>query len=291
MNRFDANDHWDKTDDWTADGWDGTQFKEPAPPSYLCSKETDPQSPTDPERSGNVFSLGPDFASQTASILPLHYEPKYRYPLIVWLHSDGNNENQIKQIIPHISVRNYVAVGIRGTRSIDSRGHCYEWRKSPAAIQLAYENVLDAIDHHCDQFSIDASRVILAGYRAGGTMAMRIAFEAPSRFAGVISLGGGVPKGCRSLSKLDELRNRRLPMLWQWAIESESYINEQVERDMRTAMMIKAQLEIRQYASDDEMNTATLSDINDWVMAKVIPGQQNQTNEPYRTTPTQFSHN
>ncbi|WP_146601087.1 alpha/beta hydrolase [Novipirellula aureliae] len=285
MNRFDANDHWDKSDHWT-----NAQFKE-SPPSYLCSHENDSRTPTGGELPGESLSFGPDFASQTVSILPLHYEPNYRYPLIVWLHSDGNNENQIKQILPHISVRNFVAVGIRGTRSIDSCGHCYEWRKSPAAIQLAYENVLDAIDHHCEQFSIDATRVILAGYQGGGTMAMRIAFEAPNRFAGVVSLGGGVPKGCRSLSKLDELRNRRLPMLWQWAVESESYFREQVERDMRTAMMIKAQLEIRQYVSDDEMNTTTLSDINEWIMAKVIPGQQNQTNGAYRTTPTQFSHN
>ena len=46
---------------------------------------------------------------------PLHYEPNYSYPLIVWLHGPHNNELELKQIMPLVSMRNYVAAAPRGT--------------------------------------------------------------------------------------------------------------------------------------------------------------------------------
>src|SRR3990172_10351670 len=45
---------------------------------------------------------------------PLHYEPNYAYPLIIWLHGPGDDESQLRRIIPVISMRNYVAVAPRG---------------------------------------------------------------------------------------------------------------------------------------------------------------------------------
>ncbi|WP_419194636.1 alpha/beta hydrolase [Novipirellula herctigrandis] len=235
------------------------------------------------------FSQNP--SSRVAFFLPTHYEAKYEYPLLVWLHSDGFNENQIKQVLPHISLRNYVAVGTRASRAVDSSGHCYEWRKSPAAIASANENVLMAIDEAQSRFSINPSRVVLAGYQNGGTMAMRIALQSPNRFAGVVSLGGALPQGCHSLSNLDLLRERRLQMLWQWAHKNPAYSSNRLDHDMRTALMIRAKLEVRKYDDDDEMNTVALADMNQWIMNSVIPASQNQSNDAWSTSPTQFSHN
>ncbi|NND96431.1 MAG: hypothetical protein HKN47_03770 [Pirellulaceae bacterium] len=109
----------------------------------------------------------------------MHYESNYQYPLIVWLHSDGFNENQIDHVMPHVSTRNYLATGIRGTRAIDSVGHQFEWHNSAAAIDATHEKVLCAIDEVSDRYSIHTSRIVLAGYRSGGTMAMRIALRDP----------------------------------------------------------------------------------------------------------------
>ena len=35
---------------------------------------------------------------------PLHYEPNYAYPLIVWLHGPGGSERDLRQTMPMISV-------------------------------------------------------------------------------------------------------------------------------------------------------------------------------------------
>ena len=56
-----------------------------------------------------------DFAH--AWFLPLHYEHGYAYPLIVWLHGHGDDERQLRRIMPLLSMRNYLAVAPRDARS------------------------------------------------------------------------------------------------------------------------------------------------------------------------------
>ena len=222
---------------------------------------------------------------------PLHYETRYDYPLIVWLHSDGHNENQVTQVIPYISIRNYIAVGTRATRATDSAGHRYEWRRSVAAIAAAHEEVLSAIEDAQNRFSVHSKRVVLAGYKTGGTMALRIAQRDPSRFAGVISLGGPLPQGFRSLGNLDELRQRRLPMLWQYAMQCPSYSESSLQSDLRSVSITQAQLEVRKYTVDDEMDKAILSEMNDWIMSRVVANSTETAKDHWATTPTQFSSN
>src|SRR5713226_9848406 len=45
---------------------------------------------------------------------PTCYEPRYPYPLIVFLHGYGGNEEQILRLAPRVSRRNYVSIGLRG---------------------------------------------------------------------------------------------------------------------------------------------------------------------------------
>src|SRR6185503_16233240 len=45
---------------------------------------------------------------------PIHYEERYAYPLLVWLHGDAGSEQELRQIMPLVSMRNYVAIAPRG---------------------------------------------------------------------------------------------------------------------------------------------------------------------------------
>src|SRR3954449_13229207 len=51
-----------------------------------------------------------------ATFAPIHYEKRYAYPLLVWLHGDAGSERELRQVIPQVSMRNYVAVAPRGSR-------------------------------------------------------------------------------------------------------------------------------------------------------------------------------
>ena len=106
-----------------------------------------PQTECKPDRSGFEVDSGDEpsgdfvdgarrLASPQTFFVPVHYEANYRYPLIVWLHSNGYNENQIDHVMPHISTRNYMATGVRGTRAADAIGHRFDWHDSAAAIDV-----------------------------------------------------------------------------------------------------------------------------------------------------------
>ena len=77
---------------------------------------------------------------------PMHYEPNYAYPLLVWLHGPGDDERQLQRIMPLISMRNYAAVGPRGNAEAPDPCPGYDWNHSPAALTMAEQHEFDAIE-------------------------------------------------------------------------------------------------------------------------------------------------
>ena len=240
---------------------------------------------------GNIFGGFGVAPTPTTFFVPLHYEPKYRYPLIVWLHSDGFNENQVNQIMPHISGRNYLATGVRATRSMDAVGHQFQWHSGSTAIEQACFRVEQAIDEAQDRFSVHPDRIVLAGYESGATMALRIAMRIPNLVSAAISMGGRMPYGAGTHANLHELRARRLPMLWQCALEHADFSEKDLNSDLRSALMIRSRVEVRGYKDDDVMNTAALSDINHWIMNHVVNGAPFGQDNRWETSPVGFSDN
>ena len=228
-------------------------------------------------------------ASNRTFFVPLHYESAYKYPLVVWLHSNGYNENQIERVMPHISLRNYVGVGIRGTKAADSIGHRFDWHCSPAGIAATHDSVMDAVEEACERFTIHPTRIVLAGYGDGGTMALRIAMRQPDRFAGAISLGGRMPQG--AIRNLDQLRRRRLPMLWQWGMGNPRYGEENLRSDFRSVMAVCGQVEVRLYPGEDEMDTVVLRHLDDWIMRRIVSNSTVADSDRWVTSPTLYSAN
>lgn len=101
-------------------------------------------------------------------------------------------------------------------------------------------------------------------------MACRVAMQRPNDFAGVVRMSGRLDaEGC-GLGKFNQLRQRRLPMLWQQAINGVDDESEQLQHDIKMAQWLQAQVEIRQYAGNDVMNTAALKDIDRWCFDKIV---------------------
>ncbi|MEM6470157.1 MAG: phospholipase [Planctomycetota bacterium] len=222
--------------------------------------------------------------------VPVHYEPNYAYPLIVWLHSDGFNEHQVCQVMPHISTRNYLATGLRAVKAADSVGHRFCWGTGVSAMETAEFNVLEAVRRAREQFSVHPDRIILAGYREGGTMANQIALRHPDRFAGVINLGGRFELPSAALASIETLKALRPRMLWQHSLEAPYYDPVAMAEQIKLATEIKARVDVRQYRNDDEMNTAVLSDLDRWVMDHVV-NATTQSSVLWDSSPTAFSDN
>jgi len=232
----------------------------------------DPIHPTleaQPSVAAGAFRSSCDGARH-AVFSPLHYEANYAYPLIVWLHGAGDDERQLRRIMPLVSMRNYIAVAPRGTLgAADGSGTGgYRWCQSEDQIYMAEHRVLESIEAVQAEFNVAPARVFVAGYGCGGTMAFRLGLNHPDRFAGVLSIGGAFPEGLTPLGRLAEVR--KLNVLLASARESQNYPPHKVCENLRLIYAAGMSVNLRQYPCGDELNSHMLADMDRWIMEQVI---------------------
>ncbi|MEE3371420.1 MAG: PHB depolymerase family esterase [Planctomycetota bacterium] len=119
---------------------------------------------------------------------PLHYESGYAYPVFVWLHGAGANEHQLQRVMPLLSTRNYVGVGIRGDVRLQN-GEGYDWSSAACRLPRVVDGIMAAVNAVTQRYHVNSQRVFLAGLGTGGATALQVGVRHPEEFAGVISLG------------------------------------------------------------------------------------------------------
>ncbi|OHB70078.1 MAG: hypothetical protein A2V70_16985 [Planctomycetes bacterium RBG_13_63_9] len=205
-----------------------------------------------------------------ALFAPLHYEPGYAYPLIVWLHGQGGDERQLIRIMPQVSMRNYVAAAPRGmctaTAGEPDRGG-YGWRQSDDHIEQAEQRVFESIDTARRKYHIAPERIFLAGFDSGGTMAFRVALNRPERFAGVLSLCGPFPHDRMPLGHLAEAR--QLPILLGVGRYSREYLASEVCENLRLFHTAGLSTMLRQYPCGHELSQQMLADVDRWIIEQI----------------------
>lgn len=201
---------------------------------------------------------------------PIHYEPGYAYPLIVWLHGSDSSELELQQVMPMVSVRNYVGVAPRGTYRTNKTDRLYTWRQTANDVGDACQRVVDCIDIARDQYNIHSDRIFVAGYGDGGTMALRVGMEHPELFAGAISLGGRVPRGGNAFRRINSAR--RLPLLLSVAPTEGLYSNQQIKEDLRLLHSGGFPLSLQLYAGKEGPLVEDMFwDLDAWVMEQFCP--------------------
>lgn len=207
-------------------------------------------------------------AGQAHSLFaPMHYEPNYAYPLLVWLHGPHDDENQLQRIMPLISMRNYVAVAPRGNQPLPPRG--FSWAETETSQAEAERRVFDSIEAACDKFNVARHRIFLAGLDYAGTLAFQIGLQNPDRFAGVLSLGGPFPLNRTPLTRLTEARS--MPLFIAQGRDSERYPIQRTCEELRLFHAASLSVTLRQYPCGDELYTQMLHDMDQWMM-EIVTG-------------------
>lgn len=200
---------------------------------------------------------------------PVHYEQGYRYPLVVWLHGPVSNEQELRDVMPLVSVRNYVAVAPRGTDRVAGIPRAFGWNQSAGSIHEAFERVQHCIGTAQERFNIHPDRIFVAGYAEGGTMALRLGLEHPDRFAGAISLSGPLPSGKSPLKRISEAR--KLPLLMSVSPDPTDFTLERAMENVRLLHTAGSSLSLRLYPEGDGLTTTMLADVDSWVMEQICP--------------------
>lgn len=204
--------------------------------------------------------------------IPLHYEANYAYPLLVWLHGPADDENQLKRIMPLVSMRNYVGVAPRGWPA-DADVEAAAWPQQAQHVFAAEQRIFAAVQAATCKLNVAPHRVFIGGCGCGGTMALRVALKHPERFAGALSLGGRFPQGMNPLNRITAAR--RLPIFLATGRESQQYCEHAVCNDLRLLHSAGICVALRIYPCGQAITPDMLGDMDRWMM-EIITGAGQQ---------------
>ena len=140
----------------------------------------------------------------------------------------------------------------------------YRWRPVDDCSDAAGQRVDECIELARERFNIAPRRIFLAGFDAGGSMALRVAFDRPDRFCGVLSLCGQFPARKAGLGNL--LAIRRLPVFITAGRYSEEYASPAVCEDLRLLHSAGVSITLRQYPCAQELSPQMLADMDRWII-------------------------
>jgi phospholipase/carboxylesterase len=230
-------------------------------PSHTLSANPPSQAPLPKHRFAQGFDL------PYATFAPIHYESGYAYPLIVWLHDADSNEQELRQVMPLVSMRNYVAIAPRGTCAAKRCRGRFDWSQTGESIESAHSRIIDSITVARERFNIHPNRIFLIGRGTGATMALRTAWSEPNQFAGVVAINGPLPSSGSPMRRVNELR--QVPCLLATSREHETYPADQVCQDLRLLHTAGCTIALRQYPGSDDLTSNMLSDLDRWLMELV----------------------
>lgn len=194
--------------------------------------------------------------------VPLNYEKNYRYPLIVWLHNNGDDARQLQRVMPGISLQNFVGVAPQAALG-DT--HCgFYWEQDSISIDYAADGVLDAVDYARARTNVAGEKIFIAGYGAAGTMAFRVALAYPDIFAGVGSIHGPLPQGSTPLRRWSSSRN--LDVFWCHYRNCNEFSQDDLCRQLTLLHIAGFSVTLRQYPTAEELTPQVLGDFNRWIM-------------------------
>jgi dipeptidyl aminopeptidase/acylaminoacyl peptidase len=110
--------------------------------------------------------------------IPEDFDPEATYPLLVYLHGSASTEYNLsgsRKMIPE----GFIALAPRGRGT----SNCYTF-------DHAQEDIAEAMASVIDDYPIDTTRIILAGFSMGGYGVYRTFYETPEKFRALAIFSG-----------------------------------------------------------------------------------------------------
>lgn len=204
------------------------------------------------------------------TFLPTGYEPNYPYPLLVFFHGQGSNEEQILRLAPNLSRRNYVCISLRGTEEL-GRGQDgepgYGWGPDAPCDSSVEDYVIRAIEKTRRSYHIHSERIFLAGFCEGATLAFRLGLAHPEKFGGIISLNGRLPRGSAPFFRYPELRQLRV--LIGHGIANACVPHSVARADFKLLHTAGIRVQMHTYSTTHRIHPNMLRDIDRWIMRTI----------------------
>jgi phospholipase/carboxylesterase len=203
------------------------------------------------------------------TFLPFGYEPNYPYPLLVFLHQHGGNEEQVLRLAPPLSRRNFVCIALRGPHRLEPRGDrpAFGWGADAEPDVLVEEYLLRAVEQTRRAYHIHSERIFLVGFCEGAGVAYHFGLRFPDRFGGIVSLNGCIPRGGCPLSRFPELRGLRTFI--GHGIANSIVPLSLALKDQRLLYTAGLDVRLHTYPSNHRIHRDMLRDVNRWVIDQI----------------------
>lgn len=235
------------------------------------------------QRSIQIADDGLHLTFPSRLFFPEHFEHRYAYPVVVWLHSEASSEYELDHVMPAISLRNYLGLAIRGVRvSFDSEQK-FNWGASLTAMEDAEQRVLESLDLLAAQMKIDRENVFIAGHGLGGTLAQWVGLRNCHRFAGVASIHGAFPRRFKPLVRWKAAKH--LPVLFMHGATSAMCDTEESCRSVRVCRSSGLNYRFVQFPTGDEFVTDMGQMINRFMMHLVQESIATSSTDSTHSTP------
>ena len=213
--------------------------------------------------------LPPLSAGMCRTFLPDAYEPRYPYPCLVLFHPHGGNEEQVLDLMPHFSRRNFVAVSIRGPELLgvreDGQLAC-GWGHDDTFTDRINEHVLRAVEAVRRTCHIHTERVFLVGVCEGAAAAYRSAFALADKVAGLISLNGSMPRAPAGAPLFRPHALRQLPVFMGHGIANAVVPFATAAKDYKLLYAAGADVLLSRYVTTNRLHPDMFRDVNRWVI-------------------------
>jgi phospholipase/carboxylesterase len=206
------------------------------------------------------------------TFLPDAYEPRYPYPCLVLFHPHGSNEEQVLDLVPHLSRRNFVAVSIRGPELLgvreDGKLAC-GWGNDDSHTDLINEHVMRAVESVRRTCHIHTERVFLVGVCEGAAAAYRSAFALADKVAGLITLNGAMPRAASGTPLFRPHALRQLPVFIGHGIANAIIPFAAAARDFKLLYAAGADVLLSRYVTTNRLHPDMFRDVNRWVIDQI----------------------
>lgn len=143
--------------------------------------------------------------------VPDSYVPNYAYPLVVWLHGAGGNEDDVQDVMPHVSDRNLFALGLRGNRKWKvASGQRWDWQVTNGRVSSLAASTYQLVCGLRRMLHIHSERIFLAGVDCGADMALNLLLRHPDWFAGAALLDARLPQLPNAFANYRSLQGKQL---------------------------------------------------------------------------------
>lgn len=200
---------------------------------------------------------------QVSIVAPKHYEHSYAYPLIIWLHSDGADEQQVQSLMPEISDRNYFGLSFRGPIQSKSKDE-FSWPTVGETTVEIEDRIRDVVCQLRREFHIHSERIFLAGLGTSATLALRLMLSQPTWFAGSILFNGHLPELDNPFAAYRDLMGKKI--LVTRDVSPMAPTREQTFSTARLLHLAGMDVTTEEFETDDSLEPCCLRRIDHWIM-------------------------